>query len=187
MSGVSRRGNGAPSSGFPAVSAPDARVLVLGSLPGVRSIAEQQYYAHPQNAFWRIMQAVLGIEGGYAERCRQLTARRVALWDVLASSHRPGSLDANIDLDTAEPNDFAEFLAVHTEVRRICFNGRKAETLFKRFVAGNLERPLPELVGLPSTSPAFAAMPFAEKLGHWQAALLAGLDGPDRRSGQAPD
>lgn len=161
-------------------------MLVLGSLPGVKSIAEQQYYAHPQNAFWRIMQAVLGVQGSYAERCRQLKMQGVALWDVLASSRRPGSLDADIDMATASANDFADFLAAHTAVRRVCFNGRKAESLFRRLVLHTLDGPLPHLVGLPSTSPAYAAMPFAAKLEHWQSALRAGLDGKDLYSSQAP-
>lgn len=184
-------GNDTASRGFAAVSAPDARVLVLGSLPGVKSIAEQQYYAHPQNAFWRIMRAVLGVEGSYAARSSQLTEHGVALWDVLASSRRPGSLDADIDVETARANDFADFLATHTAVRRICFNGRKAESLFRRLVLHTLDGPLPRLVGLPSTSPAYAAMPFAVKLEHWQAALDAGLSGEDshasRASGDAAD
>ena len=78
------------SEGFPPVARADARVLVLGSLPGARSIAEQQYYAHPQNAFWPIMRELFRIDGSYASRCSQLLEHRVALWDVLQSSVRPG-------------------------------------------------------------------------------------------------
>lgn len=149
----------------------DARVLVLGSLPGARSIAEQRYYAHPQNAFWPIMRALFGIEGDYASRCDQLLENRVALWDVLRSSVRPGSMDADIQLDGAVANDFRGFLAGHADIRLIAFNGKKAEQLFTRFigaddVAGNVAR-----LGLPSTSPAYASMPFSGKLAAWRTAL----------------
>lgn len=160
-----------PSAGFPPVARPDARILILGSLPGERSIREQQYYAHPQNAFWKIMRALYGIEGEYAARAAQLCERRIALWDVLQSSVRPGSLDADIRTDTARPNDFADFLACHGDVELIAFNGRKAEQLFTRFVeplgvAAGVRR-----IGLPSTSPAYAALPFSGKLAAWREAL----------------
>ncbi len=91
-----------PSEGFPPVAGADARILVLGSLPGDRSISEQQYYAHPQNAFWPIMRELFGIEGDYSVRCKRLIENRIALWDVLHSSVRPGSMDSDIHLDSAE-------------------------------------------------------------------------------------
>ena len=72
-----------PSAGFPPIARPDARILILGSLPGERSIREQQYYAHPQNAFWRIMAALYGIEGEYDARALQLCEKRIALWDKM--------------------------------------------------------------------------------------------------------
>lgn len=151
------------------MAAPDARILVLGSLPGERSIAAQQYYAHPRNAFWPIMEELFGIAGGYEARCRQLEAHHIAVWDVLARSVRPGSLDARIDLGSAQANDFATFLADHRELERIVFNGRKAELLFHRFV--DLPDDSIELLGLPSTSPAYAAMPFSGKLKRWREAF----------------
>ena len=163
------------SDGFPPVARADARVLVLGSLPGQKSIAEQQYYAHPQNAFWPIMRELFGIEGDYASRCEQLTARRIALWDVLASSVRPGSLDADIRLDTAQANDFRRFFEVHTEIQLLAFNGRKAEDMFRRFVAADGFDDSVTRTGLPSTSPAYAAMPFSGKLSAWREALLPHL------------
>jgi hypoxanthine-DNA glycosylase len=162
------------AAGFPAVSDPDARVLILGSLPGARSIAEQRYYAHPQNAFWPIMRELLGIDGDYSARCRKLTAAGIALWDVLESSRRPGSMDADIDLSSARANDFPQFFRRHLRIERICFNGRKAEVLFRRFVVGNLGDVAPPAIGLPSTSPAYASMPYETKLERWRAGL-AGL------------
>lgn len=159
------------STGFPPVERADAAILILGSLPSERSIAEQQYYAHPQNAFWRIMRELYGIEGDYASRCRQLAESGVALWDVLMSSRRPGSMDADISMTEAKPNDFAAFLEHHPSVRLIAFNGRKAEQLFTRFVdplgvAAKIPRTL-----LPSTSPAYASLPFSGKLAAWRKAL----------------
>lgn len=169
---------GAISSGFAAVSASDARVLVLGSLPGVRSITEQQYYAHPQNAFWPIMQQLFSIEGDYPTRCRQLTDTGIALWDVLASSHRPGSMDADIAVQTAQANDFRAFLHEHRDIRRVCFNGKKAEALFRRLVMLEDKHGWPELCGLPSTSPAYASMSFEQKLSNWR-----GIIEPEIRKG----
>lgn len=159
------------SEGFPPVAGIDARVLVLGSLPGARSIAEQQYYAHPQNAFWPIMRELFGIDGDYVARCKQLIENRIALWDVLHSSVRPGSMDADIRLDSAAANNFQGFLEVHDEVQLIAFNGKKAQQMFARFVdmgsiCGDIEQR-----GLPSTSPAYASMPFSGKLAAWHKAL----------------
>ena len=159
------------SEGFPPIARPDARILILGSLPGERSIAAQQYYAHPQNAFWRIMRELFGIEGDYRSRCEQLTRRRVALWDVLHSSVRPGSLDSAIRLDSAVTNDFAAFFVEHPHLRLIAFNGRKAEQLFARNVGEAVPETQVPRIGLPSTSPAYAAMPFSGKLAAWRAAL----------------
>ena len=160
-----------PSAGFPPITRPDARILILGSLPGERSIREQQYYAHPQNAFWSIMAALYDIHGEYDARAAQLCDRRIALWDVLHSSVRPGSMDADIRADTARPNDFADFFARHGDIELIAFNGRKAEQLFERFVdpleiAAGIRR-----ASLPSTSPAYASMPFSGKLAAWREAL----------------
>lgn len=159
------------SDGFPPIEASDARTLVLGSLPGQRSIDEQQYYAHPQNAFWRIMEALFDIKGGYEQRCAQLCENGIAVWDVLASSVRPGSMDANIDMDSAVVNDFRSFFAEHPELQRVAFNGRKAEQLFHRFVDRDSLRDGIEFRALPSTSPAYAAMPFSGKVAAWREAL----------------
>ncbi len=159
------------STGFPPVTAPDAEGLILGSLPGRRSLEAAQYYAHRRNAFWRIMAELFGITGDYENRCEQLTQHRIALWDVLASSIRPGSMDADIRLEASQSNDFRKFLSQHAEIARICFNGRKAEEIFKRYVLAGLSKAVPTLVSLPSTSPAYAAMAFDEKRDAWSAGL----------------
>lgn len=159
------------ANGFPPVERPDASILVLGSLPGRRSIAEQQYYAHPQNVFWRIMAELFGIEGDYATRCRLLTEQGLALWDVLMSSVRPGSMDADINVGSATANDFATFFDTHASIRLIAFNGRKAEQLFARFVESrSVACGIPRIL-LPSTSPAYASLSFSGKLAQWRAAL----------------
>lgn len=154
-----------PDAGFPPIARGDARTLILGSLPGQRSLREQQYYAHPQNVFWRIMRELAGAEGSYEQRCAALLEQRIAVWDVLAMSVRPGSMDADIRMDSAEANDFQEFFSNHRDIRRIGFNGRKAAQLYARMATGgtNLEQ-----VVLPSTSPAYASMRFGEKLERWR-------------------
>ena len=159
------------SEGFPPVARANARVLVLGSLPGARYIAEQQYYAHPQNAFWPIMRELFGIDGSYVMRCSQLMENRIALWDVLQSSVRPGSMDSDIQLGSAVANDFRGFLGAHEGIRLVAFNGKKAEQLYGRFVSADDGADGVVRLGLPSTSPAYASMPFSGKLAAWRAVL----------------
>jgi len=157
---------------FPPIAKRDAETLVLGSLPGQRSLAMQQYYAHPQNAFWKLIAVIFGAEGDlpYARRVSLLTANRIALWDVLAAAERPGSLDSSIVHASALANDFAGFFRRHPRVTRVFFNGRKAEQMFRRFVLPTLGAEFAHLryECLPSTSPAHAGMTFAKKLGRWR-------------------
>jgi hypoxanthine-DNA glycosylase len=159
------------TQGFPPVARTDARILVLGSLPSQRSVREQEYYAHPQNAFWRIMRDIAGAEGSYTSRCQALVEKRIALWDVLAASVRPGSMDADIRMDSAQVNDFDAFFRAHPQLSRICFNGRKAADMFDRLVAPGLTSDRAALIVLPSTSPAYASMRFEDKLRRWREAL----------------
>lgn len=169
------------SRGFPPIAAPDARVLILGSLPGQASLAAQQYYAQPQNAFWRIMGELCGAypQLPYADRTQRLLEHRIALWDVCKAAHRPGSLDASIDPSTIVVNDLARFYREHPGIAAVFTNGGTATRLYQRLVLPSLgvtPAALP-LQPLPSTSPAHARMPFARKLVHWRAvtAALAGL------------
>lgn len=161
------------SKGFPPVARADARVLILGSLPGQVSLARVQYYAQPRNAFWSIMGRLFDAapEFAYEERLARLVSRGVALWDVCAEGRRPGSLDQKIDRSSVAPNDFSAFLAEHESVRLICFNGATAAALFRRKVAPTLAATAPPTIQLPSTSPAHAAMPFERKLEIWREAL----------------
>src|ERR1700741_635073 len=115
-----------PLYGFPPIARRDARVLVLGSMPSVASLAAREYYAHPRNAFWPIAGELLGFDprGPYARRKRALTDAGIAVWDVVGSCRRKGSLDAAIDERSIRVNDFAAFLAKHPGITRIRFNGR---------------------------------------------------------------
>lgn len=171
MNPTAESDNRESSIGFAPIARPDARILILGSLPSQRSLEVSEYYAHPRNAFWRIMRDLVGATGDYPERCQKLTDRGIAVWDVLHSSVRPGSLDADIRLDTARPNDFAGFFAEHPHIRAVCFNGRKALDLYRRLVLSKLDGPVHELGSLPSTSPAHAAMSYDKKLGIWRSML----------------
>ncbi len=137
-------------SSFAPVAAPDARVLILGSLPGERSLAERRYYAHPQNQFWRLLSPVVGrelVELEYDARLVALREARIALWDVVASARRTGSSDATIR--DAAANDLPALLDRLSELRAVAFNGGKALSIGRPLVAG---RDL-AIIALPSSSP----------------------------------
>lgn len=151
-------------SSFPPVVAPDTRLLVLGSLPGESSLAAQRYYAHPRNLFWHLMGPVIGADLAtlsYDERLAALLNAKVGLWDTVASAVRPGSLDVAIREEEHTP--LAEFVRTLPHLRAVAFNGAKSAKIGMRLLAGtNLA-----LVPLPSSSPAHAAMPLADKERLW--------------------
>jgi TDG/mug DNA glycosylase family protein len=146
-----------------------ARLLVLGSFPGAASLQAAQYYAHPRNAFWPIMAALLGeadlTTQPYAERLQALRRRRVALWDAVAACQRKGSLDTAIE--AAEPSDLPHLVARLPELRAIACNGALAhkQTLLA------LGEPGMPVLRLPSTSPAHAGRSLADKIAIWRAGL----------------
>ena len=158
---------------FPPISRKDADTLILGSLPGRKSLEKQEYYAHPQNAFWKLIARIFDLppELTYAQRTRALQENGIALWDVFAAAERPGSLDSDIVHDTAEANDFREFFRAHRKIRRVFFNGRKSEEIFRKRVLPRIATEFPRMryFSLPSTSPAHAGMTFASKLARWRA------------------
>jgi TDG/mug DNA glycosylase family protein len=156
------------SQGFTPVAGPDARLLILGSMPGVASLVAGQYYAFPRNAFWKIMGDLFtaGPELDYPTRLQKLVENRIALWDVIEACHRPGSLDSAISEAGMATNDFEGFFTRHPQITRICFNGQKAAGLFKKKVAPGLKDHY-EYFTLPSTSPAHAARSYAAKLEAW--------------------
>lgn len=153
-------------TGFPPIENPDARLLILGSMPGVESLRKNQYYAHPRNAFWPIMGELFGAAPAlpYQARTEILKSSGIAVWDVLASCHRPGSLDA--DISATRANDFASFCQFHPHIEQLCFNGATAEKLFLRQVM--LKPCGMRLVRLPSSSPAHAAMSYPDKVAQWR-------------------
>src|SRR5210317_63462 len=151
--------------GFSPVARPDARKLILGSMPGTASLDATQYYSFPRNAFWKIMGDLFGAgpELEYPARLNVLRDNHIALWDVIATCHRPGSLDSAISEDGMATNDFNGFFLEHPQISHVYFNGQKAAGLFKKRVLPELEREI-NFTTLPSTSPAHAAKGYAAKL-----------------------
>jgi double-stranded uracil-DNA glycosylase len=151
---------------FPPVIDANARVLVLGTLPGEESLRHREYYAHPRNAFWPILFALFDGErqADYAARLAYAKSHRVALWDVCASGERAGSADATIRRE--EPNAIEMLLNEHPLIGAIAFNGTGARRLYDRHFR---RRPALAYLALPSTSPAHAGLDFAAKLARWTA------------------
>ncbi len=165
-----------PVRSFPPVSDRDARVLILGSMPGKASLEAGQYYAHPRNAFWAILSELLDIPGDapYEQRMSALRAQRISLWDVLRSCLRASSLDADIDESSIVPNDFNGFFSRHVGVAHVFFNGSKAEQAYRRHVQPGLDPQRARILvcrRLPSTSPAHASLGFQEKLAAWRCVI----------------
>lgn len=173
-----------PDRGFPPIAAPDATVLILGSLPGQASLAAGQYYAHPRNAFWPILASLLGFgaDAPYAERVAALVRAKIAVWDVCAAARRPGSLDSAIARDSVQANDFAAFFERHPRIARIGFNGAAAADLYRRHGL-----PLRGIASarLPSTSPANAGLDLAAKRLEWMRFLSLPPTFQARRSAPA--
>ncbi len=164
--------------GLPPVARPNARLFILGSLPGDASLAASRYYAHPTNQFWRLLGSAIGEELhalDYDARLERLAERRIGLWDVVASAQRQGSLDQAIR--SAGHNPLAELLDRYSELAAIAFNGASAAAAGRRLL------PTAEgvtLIGLPSSSAA-NTRPFAEKAQAW--AVLRNFDGHQTLSG----
>lgn len=166
-------------SGFDPIVGPDPRVLILGTIPSVRSLAENRYYGHPRNCFWTLMERLFaaGAHLEYPERVEALRRAHVAVWDVLHAAERPGSLDADIVASSEIPNDIPGFLREHPGVHTVFFNGRTAEALFRRHIAPGLGPSSGiDLVVLPSTSPAHAARSWDEKLAAWSVVARAAAE-----------
>ncbi len=166
-------------SGLPPIARPDARLFILGSLPGDASLGAQRYYAHPTNQFWRLLGQAIGEELqslSYDDRLEHLAERRIGLWDVIASAHRPGSLDQAIRL--AEHNRVEQLLGDFPALRAIAFNGTTAAAIGRRLVGES--PPGVTLIDLPSSSAANTTA-FPDKLSAWS--RLAQLCAPDQNGG----
>jgi TDG/mug DNA glycosylase family protein len=158
-------------SGFLPVSRPDAKILILGSMPGIVSLQQFQYYAHPRNLFWPFMAELLDFPPSvaYEARLQKLTNVGIALWDVVDQCYRQGSLDSAIKRESMQANDFGAFFKQHTKIHSIFFNGKAAESIFRKKVLTGLQfKSRLTLTGLPSTSPANASIKTHEKLRQWQ-------------------
>ncbi len=158
-------------AGFSPIAGCDPRVLILGSMPSEASLKQKQYYAHPRNAFWYIMGGLFhfSAEAAYAERTAQLKKNGIALWDVLRECEREGSLDSSIIASSIKTNDFSRLLTLHPSIQLIVFNGATAEKEFKKRVLPDLNRrhQLIQMIRLPSTSPAMAALSREQKMAKW--------------------
>lgn len=164
---------------FPPLVAEGCRVLILGSVPGVRSLERSEYYAHPGNLFWPLMGELYGAgrELPYADRVARLNSRRVGVWDVLAECDRPGSLDGSILPETEIANDIDGLLRQHAGISVVALNGGKAQQSYSRHIEPNLDdaiRRRLRVLSMPSTSPANARIPLAIKRAQWQRLLEAG-------------
>lgn len=159
------------NDGLAAVAQANARVLILGSMPSQISLAQQQYYAHPRNAFWKIIASLFGFnaEARYVDKLLALQQHHIALWDVIERCERQGSLDSNITNASIISNDFASFLAQHSQITHIFFNGSKAYQEYQKRVVPQLPEHWQTLActRLPSTSPAMASLTFEQKLAVW--------------------
>jgi hypoxanthine-DNA glycosylase len=161
---------------FPPIANESAQILILGSMPGILSLKANQYYAHPRNAFWRIMASIYGFdaESPYEDRVKKLTASGVALWDVLRTCVRAGSLDSAIKNSSQITNDFKLFFEQHPNIKLVAFNGEKAEKSFNTLCLKQLQTDLNissiSFVRLPSSSPAHTVH-LDHKIAAWRNAL----------------
>jgi hypoxanthine-DNA glycosylase len=165
-------------SSFAPIGNEQAKILILGSMPSDASIQEQEYYAHQRNAFWPILISLFNSNSdqyNYTQRKNMLIKNNIALWDVLQSCYRKGSLDTAIQMDTVIVNDFFQFFSKHTEIKKVCFNGAKAEDVYLKYVLPTVKQQFGylEYVRLPSTSPAHAAMTLRQKTDAWAKEIIA--------------
>ena len=158
---------------FEPVANNSAHILILGSMPGAASLKSNQYYAHPRNAFWRIMARIFkfSAEAPYETRVEALNASGVALWDVLHSCVRPGSLDSAIEAGSRVPNNFSSFFKNHSNIKLVGFNGSEAEKSFSKYAQPNLGTNDISFVCLPSSSPA-NTITLEKKIEAWEKLLV---------------
>ena len=158
---------------LPAVIGTSPKLIILGSMPGVASLRQQQYYAHPRNRFWPLIAKLLQVDlpEGYAARVRMLTRAGIALWDVLAECERSGSLDARIRPESCVVNDLPGLFQREPSIQHVAFNGGTAATLYARHLATACAHQ--QTLALPSTSPANAAYSLNRLAQHWIAVIQA--------------
>ena len=150
---------------FPPISNVNAKVLILGTMPSVKSLELNQYYGNKANVFWRLMFDLFNspFSLDYEMRMNLLLDNKIAVWDVLNTCERDGSLDSAIKSE--EPNDFDTFFNEHRQIKLIVLNGKSASDFFQRFCPNPLSC---EIITMPSTSPANASMTYMQKLNEWR-------------------
>lgn len=157
---------------FPPIADKSAQLLILGSMPGVLSLKASQYYAHPRNAFWPIMANLynFSLDSSYQDRVQSLKESKIAVWDVLHSCIRAGSLDSAIVNGSRITNDFRSFFKHYPNIKLVAFNGTEAEKSFKTSVLRKLDMCDMRFVRLPSSSPAHTQS-LQQKIEAWKALL----------------
>ncbi|MEM4248385.1 MAG: DNA-deoxyinosine glycosylase [Candidatus Nanoarchaeia archaeon] len=157
-------------SSFPPIEDENSKILILGSMPGEASLKAHQYYAHERNAFWPIMGKLLGFDhkSDYSFRIMKLKCAGIALWDVIHTCKRFGSLDSKIVHGSILTHDFEDFFKKHPKIQNVFFNGSTAENTFKKIVLQKSNLPKLNYFRLPSTSPACASLSFNAKLAQWK-------------------
>ena len=162
-------------TGFPPIADNNAVILILGSMPSIKSLQAEQYYAHPRNSFWFIMTKLFASKPDldYEQRKALLLQNRIALWDVLNTCQRKGSLDSSINNETTIVNDFNKFFAEHPLIKAVYFNGTRAQQEYKKHVLAVIDEKFSaiEYTRLPSTSPAMASLNREQKLQQWKVIL----------------
>lgn len=152
-------------SSFLPIIKKDSKILILGSIPGVKSLEMKQYYAHPQNKFWKIIFDIFNEEFtlDYTERINILEKHHIALWDVIDTCERKGSLDSEIRNE--EANRIGELLQNHPNLKAIFCNGQKSFKNLIKILPKDFHLPI---IALPSTSPAHASLMYIQKLESWK-------------------
>ena len=142
-----------------------SKLLILGSLPGDKSLQENQYYAHHQNRFWKTLALLLSspVPVDYASRVDLLHQHHIALWDVCEAAIRKGSMDT--DILEESPNKIDQLLQDNPDIKTVCFNGQKAQKLFDKYFKRTADI---QYITLPSTSPANASFNQERLLGAWE-------------------
>lgn len=165
-----------PLKSFPPIVSAQSSILILGSMPSDTSLQKQEYYGHPTNAFWPIMEQLCGYHlDTYEDKCTMIIKHRLALWDVLSSCKRMGSADQAIQ--EGVPNDILGFLALHEGIRCILCNGATAMRLFMRYLKRNVAGAapyVPTILQAPSTSAAYT-LPITEKASIWLGMISTGM------------
>ena len=158
-----------PITGFAPIADAQSSLLILGTMPSVRSLQKQEYYGHPRNAFWPLIARLTNHmpSNDYSSKKAMLHHAGIALWDVCRECYRQGSLDSNICNE--QPNAIDLLISQCPKIRAIAFNGQPAAKLFKRHIGSIAGRQIDYLV-LPSSSPTYA-IPFEQKLAAWKAIL----------------